>query len=225
LKDFISLASHDLRGPLGKIALFGSRLVKKADNLEPESKEYLLRMQKTALRAQDLVDDLQVFSQASVQGGPFRKICLATVLKEVIADLDLLPPKNDRQILIGPLPTIEGNPIQLEQLFKNLLSNAIKFYDEGTPPKIEVTSHPCKSGGWEISIKDKGIGFNEKYTERIFRPFERLNGKSAYEGTGMGLAICQKIVENHGGTIQVQSQPGKGSCFTVILPATHKKTL
>ena len=116
------------------------------------------------------------------------------------------------------LPTIEGNPSQIRQLFQSFLSNAIKFHEVGKPPKIEIKSRLNKQSGWVISNKDQGIGVNEKYKDRIFRPFERLHGRNEYEGTGMGLAICQKIAENHGGTIFVESQPGQGTCFSVVFP-------
>lgn len=224
LKDFISLASHDLRGPAGKITLFSERLAEKADHLEPESKECLMRMQNSALRMQELIDDLQVFSQTAIQTELSKKINLEKVFKEIISDLDLLPLKNDGQILVDPLPTIEGDLDQIRLLFQNLLSNAIKFHDPDKSQEIKIYSHPCGNNNWEVSVKDQGIGFDEKYKDRIFRPFERLHGKSAYKGTGMGLAICQKIAENHGGFIKAQSQPGQGACFTVVLPATHCET-
>jgi signal transduction histidine kinase len=221
LKDFISLASHDLRGPAGKITLFGERLAEKIDRLEPESKEYLVRIQKSALRMQELIDDLLVFSQTAIQTEPSRKIDLEKVFKEIIIDLGLLPLKNDGQILVDTLPTIEGNLAQVRLLFQNLLSNAIKFHDPDKLQEIKIYSRSCGKNNWEVSVKDHGIGFDEKYKDRIFRPFEKLHGKSEYKGTGMGLAICQKIAENHEGTIKAQSQPGQGACFTVVLPATH----
>jgi signal transduction histidine kinase len=218
MKDFVSIASHDLQEPVRKIAIFGSRLIEKEDSLKPEIREHLERMQKSALRMQDLINDLLLFSRTSTQTEPFRKIDLKVVLKEVTADLEVLINKSEAKIQFSSLPTIEGNPSQIRQLFQNFLSNAIKFHEVGKPPKIEIKSRLNKQSGWEISIKDQGIGFNEKYKDRIFRPFERLHGRNEYEGTGMGLAICQKIAENHGGAISVKSQPGKGTCFSVIFP-------
>ena len=126
--------------------------------------------------------------------------------------------KSKANIHFSSLPTIEGNRSKIKQLFQNLLSNAIKFHEEDKHPKIEIISRLSKQGGWEISFKDQGIGFDEKYKNRFFRPFERLHGRYEYEGTGMGLAPCQKIVENHGGAIFVGSQPGQGTCFSVIFP-------
>jgi signal transduction histidine kinase len=218
LRDFVSIASHDLQEPVRKIAIFGSRLIEKEDSLKPEIREYLERMQKSALRMQDLINDLLLFSRTSTQTEPFRKIDLKVVLKEVTADLEVLINKSKAKIHFSSLPTIEGNPSQIRQLFQSFLSNAIKFHEVGKPPKIEIKSRLNKQSGWEISIKDQGIGFNEKYKDRIFRPFERLHGRNEYEGTGMGLAICQKIAENHGGTISVESQPGQGTCFSVVFP-------
>jgi len=218
LKDFVSIASHDLQEPLRKIMMFGSRLTSKDHGLKPESKEYLERMQKTSLRMQNLIADLLLFSTASTQTEPFKEIDLQVILKEVIVDLELSLQKNGGNVFVGPLPNINGNLTQVRQLFQNLLSNAIKFHEEDKPPKVEIRSDLNEQGGWEISIKDQGIGFDEKYKDRIFRPFERLHGRNEYEGTGMGLAICLKIVENHGGTLLVDSQPGQGACFTVTFP-------
>lgn len=223
LKDFVSIASHDLQEPLRKIITFGSRLAEKEGELNPESKDYLHRMQKTSLRMQELIDDLLLFSKASTHAEPFKKTDLKVVISEVIADLELLLQKNDGNILVGSLPTLDSSPSQIRQLFQNLMSNAIKFHAEDKPPKIEIHSHLNDQGDWEISVQDQGIGFDEKYRERIFRPFERLHGRSEYEGTGMGLAICRKIVEGHGGTILVESQVGKGTCFKVIFPQNHSQ--
>jgi signal transduction histidine kinase len=218
MQDFVSIASHDLQEPVRKIAVFGSRLAEKGDNLKPEAKEYVSRMQKTALRMQNLIEDLLLFSRASTDKEPFKNIDLNIILKEVISDLELLIQKNNGSLIFSPLPTIRGNATQLRQLFQNLLSNAIKFHNVDKPPKIEITSRLNEQDNWEICIKDQGIGLDEKYKDRIFRPFERLHGRDEFEGTGMGLAICQKITTNLGGTISVKSQPEKGSCFTIIFP-------
>lgn len=218
MQDFVSIASHDLQEPVRKIAVFGSRLTEKGNDLKPESREYVNRMQKTALRMQNLIEDLLLFSRASTDKEPFKNIDLNIILKEVISDLELLIQKNKGSLIFSPLPTIHGNATQLRQLFQNLLSNAIKFHNVDKPPKIEITSRLNEQDNWEISIKDQGIGLDEKYKDRIFRPFERLHGRDEFEGTGMGLAICQKITTNLGGTISVKSQPKKGSCFTIIFP-------
>jgi signal transduction histidine kinase len=221
MKDFVSIASHDLQEPVRKIVMFGSRIVEKDNELKPQSKEYLEIMQKTAHRMQGLIEDLLLFSLASTQKEPFKKVDLSKILQEVITDLGLLIHKNEAVIHISSLPTIKSNPSQMRQLFQNLLSNAIKFHNDGNPPKISIDSCLNDQGDWEVSIKDQGIGFNEKYKDRIFRPFERLHGRDEYEGTGMGLAICQKIVANHGESIRAKSSPGQGSCFTVVFPSSN----
>ena len=221
LKDFISLAAHDLRGPADKITLFDEQLAEKVDHLESESKDYLMLMQKSALKMQELIDDLRIFSQTAIQVELSKKINLEKVFKEIIPDLGLLPLKNDGQILVDPFPTIEENLDQMRLLFQNLLSNAIKFHDPDKLQEIKIYSRPCGQDNWEVSVEDPGIGFDEKYKDRIFRPFEKLHGISAFKETGMGLAICQKISENHGGFIKAESQPRESSCFTLVLPTTH----
>jgi signal transduction histidine kinase len=221
MKEFMFIASHDLQEPVRKVLIFGSRLAEKNHGLNPEAKEYLHRMQSSTRRMQNLIEDLLLFSLASTQSERLKKIDLTTILKEAQSQLAVFIHNNEANISFGSLPTINGNPSQLRQLFRNLLSNGVKFHEEGKLPKIEIDSCLNEQGNWEISFKDNGIGFDEKYKERIFRPFERLHGRNEYEGTGMGLAICQKIVTNHGGNIQVTSQPGEGACFTVIFPASN----
>jgi signal transduction histidine kinase len=221
MKDFVSIASHDLQEPVRKILIFGSRLTEKEDNLKQEAREYVDRMQKTALRMQGLIEDLLLYSRASTDNVSFKIVDLNVILKEVTTDLGALINKNKASIHSTSLPTITSSPSQMRQLFQNLLSNAIKYHEEGDPPNIEIDSCQDMQGGWKISFKDQGIGFDEKYKERIFRPFERLHGRGEYEGTGMGLAICKKIATNHGGTIQANSQPKQGSCFSVTFPSNN----
>jgi len=125
-------------------------------------------------------------------------------------------------VLVGELPVIKGDPTQMRQLFQNLIGNALKFHKDGEKPVIKMPSAITDSGELQIVVEDNGIGFEEKYIDRIFAPFQRLHGRgSPYEGTGMGLAICKKIVERHGGTIRAESEPGKGSTFIIRLPAKH----
>ena len=133
--------------------------------------------------------------------------------------LNLPPYKFQENIKIGSLPKIEANASQMRQLFQNLISNSIKFQKKGIPLRIEIQGKLIGNEIWQISVKDQGIGFDEKNLDRIFRPFERLHGINKYEGTGMGLAICKNIVENHRGTITAESQLGHGACFTLTLPA------
>jgi two-component system, LuxR family, sensor kinase FixL len=219
LKDFVSIASHDLQAPLRKIVSFTSRLESEKENIRPESMEYLERMQKTAHRMQELLDDLLLYSQVSVQTESFQNTNLEIALTHVLEDLNLPHHKFPDNIKIGSLPKIEANASQMRQLFQNLISNAIKFQKKEIPLLIEIQGKLIDNELWEIFIRDQGIGFDEKNLDRIFRPFEKLHGVNEYEGTGMGLAICKNIVEGHRGTITAESQLGHGACFIFTLPA------
>jgi two-component system, LuxR family, sensor kinase FixL len=219
LKDFVSIASHDLQAPLRKITSFSSRLESERENISPESMEYLERMQKTTCRMQDLLDDLLLYSQVSVQTESFQNTNLQITLTHVLEDLNLPLNKFSDNIKISSLPKIEANATQMRQLFQNLISNAIKFQKKETPLRIEIQGKLIDNELWQISVKDQGVGFDEKNLARIFRPFEKLHGINEYEGTGMGLAICKNIVEGHRGTITAKSKLGHGACFIFTLPA------
>ena len=223
LEQFAFVASHDLQEPLRKIQAFGDRLQAKCgDSLGAESHDYLQRMQGAARRMQELIQDLLSYSRVSNQTESFSPVSLAEVLKEVVADLSLLIEKTGGRVEAGELPVIECNPLQMRQLFQNLLGNSLKFRGQD-PPVVRISASPSAGPvgqpGFEIRVQDNGIGFDEKYLERLFQPFQRLHGRTQYEGTGMGLAICRKIVERHGGSITARSSPGKGALFVIALPA------
>ena len=220
LKNFVSIASHDLQAPLRKIISFSSRIEIEKENMRPESLEYLERMQQTAFRMQKLLDDLLLYSRLSAQTYPFQKINLKTILTDVLEDLGLLQNHFPENIKIGSLPKVEANSTQIRQLFQNLISNAIKFQKKDVPLRIEINGRLIDRELLEIIIRDHGIGFDETHLDRIFRPFERLHGINEYEGTGMGLAICKNIVESHGGTITAESQPDHGARFIFTLQKT-----
>lgn len=217
LKDFVSIASHDLQSPLRKIISFCSRLRSKGANFTPDSLGYLDRTQKVAWRMQELLSDLLLFSQVSAQTEPFQKANLKIILNDVLESLDTPLFEFKDNVEIGPLPKVEANVPQMRQLFQNLITNAFKFHKKGVPPHVTIEGRQKNQELWEISVRDQGIGLPEKHRDRIFRPFEKLHGNSEYEGTGMGLAICKKIVERHGGTITVESQPDHGACFIFTL--------
>jgi light-regulated signal transduction histidine kinase (bacteriophytochrome) len=149
---------------------------------------------------------------------------LATVTREVLDDLETEIHDSGATVTVGDLPAIAGDALQLRQLMQNLISNALKFRREGVAPEIDVQ---CSSTGdlATIAVHDNGIGFEEQYSERIFRVFERLHGRGRYPGTGIGLALCRKIADRHGGTISAESVPGVGSTFTVTLPLDHRDEL
>jgi len=233
LEQFAFVASHDLQEPLRKIQAFGDRLKAKCDaaNLQ-EGRDYLDRMQNAAARMQTLIYDLLTFSRVISRTEPFVPINLNTVTKEIISDLEVRIEKTGGRVEVGELPTIYADSTQMRQLLQNLIGNALKFHAPGTPPIVRVVSRtiprPTPPAGeereeanveWcELSISDNGIGFDEKYLDRIFAVFQRLHGRQEYEGTGIGLAVCRRIVDRHGGTITARSKPGEGATFLIGLP-------
>jgi signal transduction histidine kinase len=223
LASFASVASHDLQEPLRKITAFGDRLTSLyGDELGERGRDYLERMHGAAARMQSLIDDLLAYSRITTQAQPFAQVSLAQVTKEVLSDLELRLEKTGTRVEVGDLPEIDADPLQMRQLFQNLLSNALKFQRPGVAPRIVVQSAVLDGetgpARCEIKIEDNGIGFDEKYLDRLFKPFQRLHNQGAYEGTGIGLAICQKIAERHGGRITARSAVGQGSCFVIELP-------
>jgi len=229
LQDFAFVASHDLQEPLRKILTFGERLRSKyADVLSETATNYLERMQNAAARMQRLIDGLLTFSRVTATVDRHSATDLRDVIGSVLSDLEISIEQAGGKVEVGSLPVVMADADQMRQLFQNLIGNALKFQSEGSP-RIGIRSHwfsdgpsdePAESPGWyRIFVEDNGIGFDEANLERIFAPFQRLHGREAFEGTGMGLAICKKIVESHGGEITARSAPGNGATFIVTLPA------
>jgi PAS domain S-box-containing protein len=223
LEQFAFVASHDLQEPLRKIQAFGDRLKGKFGGaVAPEAQEYLERMQSAAARMRTLINDLLSFSRVIRRTEPFVLVDLAAVTKGVLGDLEVRIEKSGARIQVGELPMIEADPMQMHQLLLNLLSNALKFQPPGGVPVIKVRSRTFSglSGEQfcEITVEDNGIGFDEKYLEKMFAVFQRLHGRSEYEGTGVGLAVCRRITDRHHGTITARSQVGQGAIFIVTLP-------
>jgi PAS domain S-box-containing protein len=222
LEDFASVASHDLQAPLRKIQTFGDRLwAVCGDTLTDEGRDYLKRMQNASQRMQTLINDLLSFARVTTKAQPFSRVDLSTILQEVLLDLEVHIQQVKGYIEIGKLPVIQADPLQMRQLLQNLISNALKFHG-AEPPHIQVSSQVLRDTNGQpqcqITVSDNGIGFEEKYCDRIFAVFQRLHGVDDYEGTGVGLAICRKIVERHGGTITATSKPGLGTTFIATLP-------
>jgi signal transduction histidine kinase len=233
LQDFAFVASHDLQEPLRKIQAFGDQLKSgQASSLDAEGLDYLDRMQNAAVRMQTLIQSLLNYSRVTTRAQPFTGTDLANVAREAVSDLEATIAEKGGRVEIGGLASIDADPTQMRQLFQNLIGNALKFHRD-EKPVVRVYGETIKSpglkkgvsrdGGYRIFVEDNGIGFDEKYLDRIFTPFQRLHGRGTYEGTGIGLAICRKIVERHGGTITAKSSIGKGSTFIVTLPAKQSK--
>ncbi len=219
LQDFAAIASHDLKEPLRKIVMFGDRLKALLPDLKGKELHYLTRMQSAAERMNGFILDLLQFSMVTDEKRNHQAIDFASVIEQVKENLESRIYKSKGKIIIKNTPQIEGDLMQLQQLFQNLIGNALKYCKKEVPPQITLDCRLLESDQWEITIEDNGIGFDEKYAEKIFKPFERLHGKSEFEGTGMGLAICKKIMDMHNGKIKVNSQLGVGTKFTLILPA------
>jgi signal transduction histidine kinase len=230
LQDFASVASHDLQEPLRKIQAFGDRLKSRfAGALDDTGRDYLDRMQSAAGRMHTLINDLLTYARVATKTQPFVTTDLVSITREVVSDLEARIEQVNGRVEVGELPSVEADPLQVRQLMQNLIGNSLKYNRPDVPPVVSIYSHhliddpaqtPSAQSGpcCQILVEDNGIGFEEIYSEKIFTIFQRLHGRTEYEGTGVGLAVCRKIVERHGGTITARSTPGKGSTFTVTLP-------
>jgi signal transduction histidine kinase len=221
LEQFASIASHDLQEPLRKVQTFAAQLhAKESENLSEQGQDFLRRMSDAAGRMRNLIDDLLVFSRVSTQGHPFTAVNLGHVISQVLVDLEVGIEESGAMVRVGLMPTVEADPPQMRQLFQNLLGNALKFRRPDVTPELRVEAKVVDHIA-ELTVQDNGIGFDEQYATRIFRAFERLHGTRAFPGTGIGLALCRKIVERHHGTITATGEIGEGSTFTVRLPVTQ----
>lgn len=232
LQEFASVASHDLQEPLRKIQAFGDRLRNKCfESLGEDGRDYLRRMQSAAERMQTLINDLLSFSRVETKSQPFTTVDLASVTGEVLSDLEIQIERVAAVVEVGGLPVIEADRLQMRQLLQNLIGNALKYHRDGVPLVVKVYGRVLlerrqspRDGAaaagqlCQLFVEDNGIGFDEKYLDRIFTVFQRLHGRQTYAGTGVGLAICRKIVERHGGHITARSAPGRGATFVVTLP-------
>lgn len=237
LQDFAQVASHDLQEPMRKILAFGDRLkTKDGGALSEQGRDYLERMQSAAHRMQRLINDLLSFSRVTTKVQPFAPVDLRLLMRDVLSDLEVPIEGARASVEVGVLPLIEADAIQIRQLLQNLISNALKYQRPGVKPIIKVRSEilqdrrqeakdPYAADGTlcQLFVEDNGIGFDEKYLDRIFTIFERLHGRKEYEGTGVGLAICRRIVERHGGHITAHSKPGEGATFIVTIPFRQRK--
>ena len=218
LDQFALIASHDLQEPLRKVQMFSQKVVDSdADGLSEQGRDYLRRSTDAAARMQVLIQDLLTLSRISTHRDPFQECDLGELAEEVVADLEHTISLAGAVVEIGDLPTVSVDTAQIRQLFQNLISNAIKFRREGVPPVVRIEGG-TRGRFAEIRVADNGVGFEPRHASRIFRVFERLHSRTDYPGTGIGLALCRKIAERHGGTISAESAPGEGTTFTVTLP-------
>ena len=217
LKQFAYAASHDLQEPLRMISSYLRLLEDRyGGELDEQARKYIDFAVDGADRMRAMVNDLLSFSRVEQADERFESVDCDDVLRQVIADLQVQIEENDAEIDVGSLPTVRADSEQLEQLFDNLLSNAIK-YNDSAPPRVEIDAEE-RSDCWEFTFADSGIGIDPNKTDQIFEVFKRLHTDEEYSGTGIGLSLCQEIVEHHGGEIRVQSEPGDGSTFHVTLP-------
>ena len=235
LEQFAYVASHDLQEPLRKIRAFGDRLSSRYKaELGGSGEDYIQRMQSAASRMQTLIEDLLSFSRVSRGNEIFQPLDMNQITTEVLEDLDLQIKKEQAFVTVGKLPGITADKMQMKRLFQNLINNAVKFHKPNQGSHVEVQGRVVKSQDVRnelgltladisyvrFSVKDNGIGFEEKYNEKVFNIFQRLHGRMEYEGTGIALAICRKIVTNHNGHIVARSVENVGSEFIVILPVS-----
>ncbi len=220
LQQFASIASHDLQEPLRMVSSYVQLLEKKyKGKLDKDAEEFIYYAVDGAKRMQRLINDLLTYSRVGTRAKPFTKTDVGAVLKDVLMNLQKAVEDSKAEIIYGKMPEIIADEGQLTQLFQNLIANAIKFHGERAT-KVHVSARQ-EQDNWVLSVKDNGIGIEEKHKERIFQIFQRLHSRNEYEGTGIGLAVCRKIVERHGGRIWVESEPGEGTTFYFTMPASR----
>ncbi len=220
LTQFAFVASHDLQAPLRKAAAFAEQLkLRLGPGLDGTSLDFIERMGRSLEGMQSLIDALLKLAQIGVRTAAPREVPLETVAGAVLADFEGEIARSGARVQRSSLPVVIGDPHQMQQLLQNLIGNSLKFTAPGKAPVIRLRGRTFDDGHRELVVEDDGVGFDMKFAERIFQPFQRLHGRNEYPGNGMGLAICQKIAERHGGKISVESSLGHGARFTVVFPA------
>ncbi len=235
LKQFTYAASHDLQEPLRKISFFLDRLMSGIGPMNEENKKTAERIFNTTTRMRNLIDDLLHYSNSTFGTVTVEETDLAALVKEVLDDMEATIIEKNAQVKVDKLPVALGDTRQLKQLFQNIIGNALKYHKKNVAPQVFITSNIVKRESiqitavaernedrfFKITVKDNGIGFEEEYADRIFKLFQRLHSKHEYEGTGIGLALVQKVIENHNGFITVASEPNVGTSFNIFLPLAH----
>ena len=231
LEQFVYVTSHDLQEPLRKIRMFSELLNHSWETIDETSKRHLEKVSNTALRMSTLLKELLNFTQLSREE-LYEPTDLNTIVSKVLLDLELVIGQKRADLQVEPLPVLEAVPVQMHQLFYNLVNNALKFSKAGVPPVVHISARTAEAAEvarhphlpkdrlyYEIVVADNGIGFDQSYAEQIFHIFQRLHSRSEYSGTGIGLALCKKVVTNHYGVIYAEGEKGKGAAFHVLLPA------
>jgi light-regulated signal transduction histidine kinase (bacteriophytochrome) len=218
LLQFAHVASHDLKEPVRKIKTFGHRLEEELNGASGQARVYLDKMLASASRMSDMIDGVLAYSSINSESQPIaEEVSLSTVLQDIAGDLEVVMQQKRATLTVHDLPAIEGNQFLIYQLFYNLVNNAFKFAKADVPPVVTVYG-VAQGETVRITVQDNGIGFEQSHAEKIFEAFARLNSKDRYEGTGLGLSLCRKIVARHHGTIQALGEPGAGATFIIQLP-------
>lgn len=229
LEQFTWVAAHDLQEPLRKIQAFGDQLVDATEGrLDDWATTCVDRMVDGAQRMQVLIDDLLAYTRVTTRGRAFEQTDTGDIIRQVIDDLSLLIGESDAEIEVGDMPIVTADSTQLQLLFQNLIANAVKFRKEGVPPRVSITADQIPAGrrhAWRFVVEDNGIGFDQDDADKIFQAFQQLHGRGVYGGSGMGLAICRRIVERHGGSISAVASPGAGARFEIVLPDSLRGVL
>jgi hypothetical protein len=232
LAQFAYIASHDLQEPLRKVSIFTQMLENHLHDVDDRSRGYFDKIKNSSARMLTLIRDVLAYSQLSRDTIIMEQVDLNKIVADISNDFELLIQQTNATIQYDHLPVIEAIPLQMSQLFSNLISNALKFIKPGTDPVITITAEPADEANTQLlhlrkgtyhhlKVADNGIGFNQEKSDQIFNIFQRLHGKKEYQGTGIGLAMCRKIAQNHHGAIYAISSEGKGTVFHIILPAAH----
>jgi light-regulated signal transduction histidine kinase (bacteriophytochrome) len=222
LEQFASVAAHDLQEPLRKIRMYCERLDRRRDDLPEEVQADVTRMESAAGRMQNLISDLLDLARVNSRGRELVPVDLAAVAREVAVDLEAHIAEVGAHVEIGALPIVVGDPVQLHQVLQNLVSNALKFHREDVPLHVRVRTDAGAQGRCVVLVEDNGIGFDDKYADRIFGTFQRLHGRAEYEGTGIGLSIARKIAWRHDGDITASGVIGEGATFRLTLRLAPK---